>query len=61
MPAAGAPDGIEARLQGDLAAIMALTGGQGRKQKLPAEGMTGSQLPVVTGARDHLDLLLSVR
>ena len=53
-PAAGAPDGIEAQLHGDLAAILALSDGQGRKQKLPANSMAGSQLSVVAGARNHL-------
>ena len=48
-PAVGAPDGIEAQLHGDLAAILALSEGRGRKQKLPAKGMTGSQLSVVAG------------
>jgi len=58
-PAAGAPDGIEAQLHGDLAAILALSNGKGGKQKPPAKGLTGSQLSVVAGARNHLDLLLS--
>src|SRR4029077_16449929 len=57
-PAANAPDGIEAQLHGDLAAILALSNDDGRKQKLPAAGAVGSQLSVVAGARNHLDLLL---
>jgi len=52
-PAAGAPDGIEAQLHGDLAAILALSNNQGRKQKLPAKGKAGSQLSVVAGGRNH--------
>ena len=48
-PAAGAPDGIDAQLHGDLAAILALSNDNGRKQKLPAKGLTGSQLSVVAG------------
>jgi site-specific DNA recombinase len=53
-PAANAPDGIDAQLHGDLAAILALTNADGRKQKLPADGMAGSLLSVVAGARNHL-------
>jgi hypothetical protein len=49
-PAADARDGIEAQVYGDP-----------EKQKLPAEGSVGSQLSVVAGARNHLDLLLSAR
>ena len=48
-PAAGVPDGIDAQLHGDLAAILALSSGKDRKQKPPAKGMTGSQLSVVAG------------
>jgi site-specific DNA recombinase len=53
-PVANAPDGIEAQLHGDLAAILALSNDDGRKQKLPAEGAAGSLLSVVAGARNHL-------
>ena len=48
-PAANAPDGIDAQLHGDLAAILALTNADGRKQKLPAVGVAGSLLSVVAG------------
>jgi site-specific DNA recombinase len=57
-PVASAPDGIDAQLHGDLAAILALSSDGERKQKLPAMGVAGSQLSVVAGARNHLDLLL---
>jgi DNA invertase Pin-like site-specific DNA recombinase len=56
-PAAEAPDGIDARLHGELAAVLALSGAQ--NQKLPAAGAVGSQLSVVAGVRNHLDLLLT--
>jgi len=46
---ADAPDGIEAQLHGDLAAILALSSNDGRKQKLPANGVAGSLLSVVAG------------
>lgn len=48
-PAAEAPDGIEAQLHGDLAAILALSNNAERKQKLPADGAAGSLLSVVAG------------
>jgi hypothetical protein len=51
-PAAEAPDGIDARLYGELAAVLAL--GNADEQKLPAAGAAGSQLSVVAGARNHL-------
>jgi len=57
-PAAGAPDGINAQLHGDLAAILALSDGKGRKQKLPAKGSTGSQLSLVAGEGNHRQLTL---
>ena len=53
-PAAGASDGIETQLHGDLVAVLALSYDNGCKQKLPAKGMAGSQLSVVAGARNHL-------
>ena len=53
MPAAGAPDGIDAQLHGDLAAILALSNADGRKQKPPAKGLAGSQLSVVAGVRNQ--------
>ena len=52
MPATDAPDGIDAQLHGELAAVLALSGAQ--NQKLPAAGAVGSQLSVVAGARNHL-------
>ena len=45
--AADAPDGIDAQLHGDLAAVLALSDPE--KQKLPAVGTVGSQLSVVAG------------
>src|SRR5215472_18931299 len=56
-PATDAPNGIDAQLYGDLAAVLALSDPE--KQKLPAVGAFGSQLSVVAGVRNHLDLLLS--
>jgi DNA invertase Pin-like site-specific DNA recombinase len=47
MPATDAPDGIDAQLHGDLAAVLALSDPE--KQKLPAAGTVGSQLSVVAG------------
>ena len=44
-PAADAPDGIDAQLHGDLAAVLALS--EPEQQKLPAVGAVGSQLSVV--------------
>jgi len=57
-PDAGSPDGIEAELHGDLAAILALSNDAGRKQKLPANSMAGSQLSVVAGEGNHRQLTL---
>jgi site-specific DNA recombinase len=51
-PAAGAPDGIDAQLHGDLATVLALSDPE--QQKLPAAGAAGSQLSVVAGERNHL-------
>jgi hypothetical protein len=51
-PVAEAPDGIDARLYGALAAVLALSNPD--KQKLPAAGAAGIQLSVVAGARNHL-------
>ena len=53
-PAIDAPDGIEAQLHGDLVAILTLSSNDGCKQKLPADGVAGSLLSVVAGARNHL-------
>jgi site-specific DNA recombinase len=53
-PAIDAPDGIEAQLHGDLVAILTLSSNDGRNQKLPADGVAGSLLSVVAGARNHL-------
>jgi site-specific DNA recombinase len=60
-PLADAPDGIDAQLHGDLVAILALSDDGECKQKPPADGLAGSLLSVVAGARNHLDLLLSTR
>ena len=49
---ADAPDGIEAQLYGDQAAILQLSNG-GDKQKLPAKGVAGSLLSVVAGERNQ--------
>jgi site-specific DNA recombinase len=57
-PTADAPDGIDAQLHGDLAAVLALGADTSDKQRLPAAGAVGSQLSVVARARNHLDLLL---
>ena len=51
-PTAEAPDGIDAQLHGDLAAVLALGDDASDKQKLPAAGAV--QLSVVAGARNHL-------
>ena len=48
---AEAPDGIDAQLHGDLAAVLALGDDASDKQKLPAAGAVGSQLSVVAGYR----------
>ena len=48
-PMANAADGIDAQLYGDLAAILALSNSNERKQKLPAHGAAGSLLSVVAG------------
>ncbi len=48
-PVAGVPAWIQAQLYGDLAALLALSDDQARKQKLPAKGRTGSQLSLVAG------------
>ncbi len=46
--------GLEARLYGDLARILAFCEGATGKEKLPGSGEPGSQLSVVAGARNHL-------
>ena len=48
-PAIDAPDGIEARLNGDLVGVLVLSNDGGRKQKLPADGVAGSLLSLVAG------------
>ncbi|CEF48494.1 unnamed protein product [uncultured bacterium] len=53
-PTAEAPDGIDAQLHGDLAAVLALGDDTSDKQKLPAAGAVGSQLSVVAGARKRV-------
>ena len=50
--------GIAATLFGDLARILALCADPGRKKKLPKAAASGSQLSVVAGARNRLDLQL---
>jgi hypothetical protein len=54
--ASEAPDGLDAlrRPRGHLA----LSSDKPHKQKLPAIGVAGSQLSVVAGVRNHLELLL---
>ena len=58
-PTAEAPDGIDAQLHGDLAAVLGLSDPD--KQKLPAAGAVGSQLSVVAGERNqrYLQTLVS--
>ena len=55
---ANAPDGIEARLNGDLAGVLVLSNDGGRKQKLPADGVAGSLLSLVAGAHNQRYLRL---
>ena len=57
-PAANAPDGIDAQLHGDLAAILALSSDGEHKQKLPADDAAGSLLSVVAGKGNHRQLTL---
>ena len=54
----GKGQGVAATLHGDLAQILALCDNSGRKQKLPKAAASGSQLSVVAGARNLLDLQL---
>jgi len=54
----GAGQGIAATLHGDLAQILALCQEPRSKQKLHKAGASGSQLSVVAGARNRLDLQL---
>ena len=49
---------LAAELRGDLAAILSMCEA-GSKQELPGTDIPGSQLSVVAGARNRLDLLLS--
>ena len=49
--------GLEARLYGDLARILAFCEGAAGKEKLPGSGEPGSQLSVVAGARYQLNRL----
>jgi hypothetical protein len=60
-PAAAAPGGLDAQLHGDLVAVLELSSENPDKQKLPGLGGPGSQLSVVAGERNHLDLLLCAR
>jgi site-specific DNA recombinase len=53
-PAAGAPDGLDAQLHGDLVAVLDLSRENPDKQKLPGLMGPGSQLSVVAGAGNHL-------
>ena len=62
-PDAEAPNGLRIELHGDLAMILLLASGtqkQGDRggDRPVGNGCSGSQLSVVTGARNHLDLLL---
>ncbi len=50
--------GVGAVLYGDLAEILALCAPTDRKAELPRTAVPGSQLSVVAGARNHLDLQL---
>jgi hypothetical protein len=52
-PAADAPDGLNAELHGDLAAILSLCGEGTRKQNLSGAGAPESQLSVVAGERNQ--------
>jgi site-specific DNA recombinase len=54
----GEGQGIAATLHGDLAQILALCDDSDGKQKLPKAGASGSQLSVVAGVRNRLDLQL---
>ena len=70
-PDAAAPDRLAAELHGDLAMILGLASAAsepapkrrrragGRNEQPPGTDVLGSQLSVVAGARNHLDLLLS--
>ena len=63
-PDADAPDGLRVELYGDLAEILRLgeTGQTQLRRRAnsgpPGTDVPGSQLSVVAGARNHLDLLL---
>ncbi len=46
--------GLDARLYGDLARILAFCEAAEDKKELPGSGEPGSQLSVVAGARNHL-------
>ena len=52
-------DGLDAELYGDLATILDFCGSDPGKQKLPGSREPRSQLSVVAGARNCLNLLLS--
>ena len=58
-PAPEAPHGLKAELHGDLASIVSLCDTGARKRKLPPVSVGGSQLSVVAGARNCLNLLLT--
>ena len=51
--------GLDAKLYGDLAQILSLCGEGDGIKKSPKTGTSGSQLSVVAGARNHLDLQLN--
>jgi hypothetical protein len=51
-------NGLDARLYGDLAEIRAFCDESNRKEKLPKTRASGSQLSVVAGTRNRLDLQL---
>ena len=53
--------GLEARLCGDLARILAFCEAAEDKNELPGSGEPGSQLSVVAGARNCLNLLLLIK
>jgi hypothetical protein len=50
--------GVDAVLHGDLAEILSLCEEAPRKRKLPEAKGSGSQLSLVAGARNRLDLQL---
>ena len=58
LPDDTAPNGLRAEVHGDLAAILAVADRDISNVKLPGSFKPGSQLSVVAGARNCLNLLL---